>query len=57
MLLLEQGIILTKEDVAQIVRTRDFRMHKLGAQSARAQRLEQLSIAELVKLMLRRLGL
>lgn len=56
MLVLERGIILTEEDVAQIITDRDRRMRKLGAQSARAQP-DGLSISELVKLILRRLGL
>lgn len=57
MIRLERGIILTEQDVADIMTERDFRMRKQAESAARTAQLDRLSTSELVRLILCRLGL
>ncbi len=57
LLVLERGIILTEEDMAQILASRDERMRKQGETNARKRQLQDLDIPTLMGLILRRLGL
>lgn len=56
-IMLERGIILSEEDVAQIITVRDTRVRKQADSAARTAQLDRLSTCELVRLIWRRLGL
>lgn len=57
MIMLERGLILTEQDVVDIITARDARIRKQSESAARTAQLDRLRTSELVRLILRRLGL
>lgn len=56
-IVLERGVILSEEDVANILKARDKRFRKEAERALRTEEAEKLTIRELVSLLARRIGL
>lgn len=56
-MVLERGVILSQEDVANIFKARDKRIRKEAERAVRVEEAENLTVWDLVSLLRRRIGL